>query len=177
MDKKIHIVGGAGSGKTTLAKRLAVRLGCASYDLDRIGWRNHHKVPLPERLDAIETILSQPCWITEGVFLWWTGILFENADRIVWLDIPFRLAAWRIVKRHILASWRRENLHPGIINLIKFLDGVGRGYYCRPAVEPESPDDDFAITRDATAGILASYGEKVVHCQNQSDVYRFLSTV
>jgi adenylate kinase family enzyme len=176
MVNKIHIIGGAGSGKTTLAKRLSERLGCPSYDLDLVGWKEHQKVPLPERLKAIDAILSQPSWITEGIFLWWTESLFENADLILWLDFPFRVAAWRILKRHFLASWRGDNPHSGILNLINFLDGVGRGYYQRPPVGPESIDDDLAITRAATASVLAGYRRKLIRCKDQGEIDRFLST-
>jgi hypothetical protein len=174
MDRKIHIIGGPGCGKTTLARLLSDQLGCPSHDLDLVGWCDHRKVPLPERLQEIETILSQPSWVAEGIFLWWTEALFENADWILWLDLPFRVAAWRIFKRHILADWRGDNPHSGVLNLITFLDGVGRGYYRRPAVAPDSPDDDLAITRAATAAVLAGFGNKVVHCRNQKDVDSFL---
>lgn len=174
MYKKIHIIGGAGSGKTTLANLLSDRLGFPNFDLDQIGWCAHQKVPLDTRLDEIAEIISLPGWITEGVFLWWTDALLQEAAIILWLDIPFRVAAWRILKRHVLASMRRNNPYPGIVNLIKFLHGVGTGYYGRPAVQPESQDDDFAITRAATENILNKYRDKVAHCRNQSEVDKFL---
>jgi adenylate kinase family enzyme len=172
--EKIHIIGGAGSGKTTLANLLSDRLGFPNFDLDKIGWRAHQKVPLDARLEVIDEILSRHRWITEGVFLWWTYALLEVADVIVWLDIPFRVAAWRIFKRHIIASIQRNNPHPGIINLFKFLHGVGTGYYKRPAIQPESRDDDFAITRAATEDLLKKYPDKVAHCRNQGEADKFL---
>ena len=88
MHKKIHIIGGAGSGKTTLANLLSDRLSYPCFDLDQIGWRDHHKVFLDDRIEAIEEIISRPNWITEGVFLWWTDALLDAVDVIVWLDIP-----------------------------------------------------------------------------------------
>ena len=35
---RIHIIGGAGSGKTTLARRLGTLLDAPYYDLDEIGY-------------------------------------------------------------------------------------------------------------------------------------------
>ena len=37
---KIHIVGGPGSGKSFLAKKLSRELGIPHYDLDDIQWVN-----------------------------------------------------------------------------------------------------------------------------------------
>ena len=43
--KRIHIIGNlAGAGKTTLARRLGMRLGIPIYDLDAIHTREHMKV-------------------------------------------------------------------------------------------------------------------------------------
>lgn len=35
---RIHIIGGPGSGKTTLARRIASRLKIPFYEMDVIGW-------------------------------------------------------------------------------------------------------------------------------------------
>lgn len=41
---KIHIIGGSGSGKTYLAKKLSAELNIAHYDLDDIQWDNNAKI-------------------------------------------------------------------------------------------------------------------------------------
>ena len=166
-------MGGAGSGKTTLARWLTAALDYPCYELDQVGWTAVGKVPLSQRLTTIEQIASQPNWITEGAFLWWTDRLLAEADVIVWLDLPFPITSWRIIKRHILASWRGNNPHAGIMNLLRFIVGVGQSYYRQEPIQPQGPDDDFAITRAATRQILSHYHYKLIHCRQQREIEQF----
>ncbi|MBV9281848.1 MAG: hypothetical protein JOZ41_17355 [Chloroflexi bacterium] len=169
-------MGGSGSGKTTLARRLAACLEAPVYDLDEIGYEGGAgpKRPLEVRLADVARIAAQPAWVTEGVFLWWTDELLDRADVIVWLDIPWRVAAWRIVRRHLGASRAGHNRHPGLRRLIRFLLWV-RAYHTATApAPPTAPDDDSAVNRAATAAHLAPYSSKLVHCRRPSDVTAFL---
>jgi adenylate kinase family enzyme len=175
--RRVHIIGGAGSGKTTLAKWFRDKCGIPCYDLDQIGWDAAGKVPLDQRMAAIDAILPQPAWATEGAFLWWTDPLLEHAEIIVWLDLPFPLNAYRMVKRHILADLRGNNPHAGYRNLFDFMSGVGRRHYMRRPLAPKAPDDDFAITRAATQQILARYSAKLVRCRSPRDVRMVQATI
>ena len=170
-------MGGAGSGKTTLARQISERLGCPCYHLDQIGWGTEGKRSLAARLADIERIVDQPAWVSEGSFLWWTDLLLQTADVIVWLDLPFRINAWRMVKRHVQLSLAGTNPHPGMLNLLRFMWGVRQRYKAKVPLIPQAPDDDFAITRVATAQILAGYTEKLVHCRSPREVKLFLRNV
>lgn len=172
--QRIHIIGGAGSGKTTLARQLSERLGFPCYHLDQIGWDKAGKRPLALRLADLERIIEQPAWISEGSFLWWTEVLMQTADVIIWLDLPFRINGWRIVKRHILLSIAGTNPHPGTLNLLHFTWGVYRRYKATVPLIPRAPDDDVAITRIATAQVLQGYTDKVRRCRSPRDVKRLL---
>jgi hypothetical protein len=171
--RKFHIIGGAGTGKTTLGNWLANQLDCPHYDLDQVGWGPKGKVPLEQRFESVDRILKLSSWVTEGIFLWWTDPLLDAADAIVWLDLPFPLTAWRMVKRHILADLRGNNPHPGYGNLLKLVSHMAKQHYRQEPLEPAGPDDDFAVTRAATVGILRGYSEKVVHCRTQGNVESF----
>jgi hypothetical protein len=87
---KIHIIGPSGAGKSTLAADLGARLHLPVHPLDPIAFLDTRWSirPLPEKVEAIEKILQQPGWITEGGHLRWTEPLLEAADIIVWLDVP-----------------------------------------------------------------------------------------
>ena len=122
-------------------------------------------------------IASKPTWVTEGIFLWWIDDLLEAADIIVWLDAPWRVAAWRIVKRHVLASLRGANRHPGLLNLLSFLQWSRRYNVSHSIQRPSAPDDDGAITRFHTSRELAGYANKVVRCSCTSEVDEFVARI
>jgi adenylate kinase family enzyme len=85
--KKIHIIGGPGSGKSYLAKKLSGRYSIPCYDLDDIFWdknqREYIRTPEEARQKKLSTILKNDSWIIEGVYYKWLADSFEDADKIV----------------------------------------------------------------------------------------------
>lgn len=174
--RRVHVIGGAGSGKTTLARRLAAHLEAPVCDLDQVGYEGGAGAsrPLTARLEDVHRIAAQPAWVTEGAFLWWTDELLAAADLIVWLDLPFRTAAARIVRRHARAEWRGDNRHPGWMRMLRLVGNVRRYHLASFPTEPRAPDDDPAITRIATEGRLRPYGGKLISCRTPRDIDNFL---
>ena len=172
---RIHIVGSAGSGKTTLARQLSAQLAAPCYDLDEIAYVGGYgaKIPLETRLASLQPILAQPAWVTEGAFLWWTAALMDAADLIVWLDMPVYVNGWRIVTRHVRLSWAGTNRHPGFVKMVRFLVHVLRKQMRNTPIIPKAPDDDAATTRAATGEFLRAFQHKTIHCRRPADVARF----
>jgi adenylate kinase family enzyme len=175
--RKVHIVGGAGSGKTTLACLLSEELGVPAYDLDTVGYEEGAgpKRPLQAKLADVQRIANQRGWVTEGVFLGWTEELFQRSDAIIWLDLPFSLAAWRIFLRHLKGELAGTNQHPGWRTLGRFLWDVRR-YHTSESLEPRALDDDAAVTRDATERALQPWSSKVLVCHRSADVRQLMAS-
>jgi adenylate kinase family enzyme len=152
----VHIVGLAGSGKTTLACWLADHLKLERHDLDWIVYDNDGERRTAEIEQRIETLMGFDGWVTEGAYGEpWLGPLLEGADRIVWLDVALTRCLFRMVKRHVAAELRRSNKHPGWRRLFRFMN------YTR-----DSADDQ----RRRTAELLAPHHEKVRRCRSSRDV-------
>lgn len=103
--KRILIIGGPASGKSTLALRLARELGLPSIALDRYFWDDqveHFGVRRePANRDRLlAAAVAENAWVMEGVYWNWTQAAFERAEHIVFLDRPAWLRHWRLVKRH-----------------------------------------------------------------------------
>ena len=164
---RIHIIGGPGSGKTTLARRLAARLDVPFYEMDVIGWEGGAGAarPLEARLADVSRIAAQPGWVTEGSFIGWTDELLRAADTIVWLDLPWRIAAWRVLIRHMRASLAGTNRHRGLLKLWRFLGDVWQYYHSK------DPADEGVVR---IAAHLEPYMHKVVRCRRPSQVAAFL---
>ena len=111
---RIHIVGGSGTGKTTMALRLSTALGLPAFHLDEIAAAHPEANPSEDRARLAVQIAGSPEWVTEGIHVGWTDSLFRNADVIVWLDdVGWRSAAGRVIRRFTsgsIAETRRRGL-------------------------------------------------------------------
>ncbi len=176
--RRIHIVGGPGSGKTTVALDLGRRLGVPTYDLDEVGYEGGagDRRPLDARLADVCAIAAQPGWVTEGVFLGWTDELLRAADVVLWLDVPWRVAARHIIARHVRASLAGTNRHPGILRLLRFLR-IAKRYYGSSEAGPVVLDNDGNNSRASTSGHLEPFRGKVVHCRSADEVETFLASL
>tara|TARA_Y100000310_G_C20470142_1_gene709584 strand:- start:195 stop:683 length:489 start_codon:yes stop_codon:yes gene_type:complete len=103
--KKIHIIGGQGSGKTYLAKKLSEKLKIAHQDLDRIVYKGKDfliKWSLEKRKERLEKILSRKQWVLEGAYTSeWINPVIKRADLILILDINSFIARKRVISRYL----------------------------------------------------------------------------
>lgn len=97
---KIVIIGGPGTGKTTLAKNLASLLSITSYSLDDIKFNNNWKPKDTKEVDfQINNLLKKEQWIIEGNHLRNLELILEECDFVIFLDFPMELQVKGIFKR------------------------------------------------------------------------------
>ena len=198
---KIQILGGPGSGKTTLGAEIGTRFDLPFYEADVLGMKNGTSHPAWIQ-EAFE-IISLPGWVIEGGALIWNDHILDHADYIVLLEVPWRTAAYRIVRRHIVKNLQGINPYPGISSLLSFLMDSRRYYInqCRPdlvevmnrcleeqrtSIEPL--DAERLLVRLETYGIeiirpptaafvrqyLERYKQKLILVRNNADRVRLL---
>ena len=185
---RIHIIGGPGSGKTTLARELAVYLEIEAYELDKIAFTgpDFEDRPLAERIADVHAIASRPAWITEGLFVQWTDELLTEASIIVWLDhVNWERSTWRITKRFVRLAIREVKKRQGLQKFTRFTDYArhmkqlvqslfaSRAYY---GGYP-SKSTHRIESRPITAAFLKPYKEKVIHCYNDESVEAFIEYI
>ena len=161
---RIHIIGIAGSGKTTLARWAVVTFGVEAFDLDHVVYDfEAGERPAAEIVRHIDDIRRLAGWVTEGAYRdAWLKPLLDDATAIVWLDASLPTAIFRMVKRHARAELARNNLHPGWIRLVRFLN------YNRTTAE---------VQRAETIELLAPYSTKLWRCRSTRDVTAFKARI
>ena len=104
--RRIAILGGAGAGKSTLARRLGEALGLPVIHLDLLaygpGWSRRSAAALQADLAPA---LEPGAWIVEGTYGEASALTLPAADLVLWLDQPVLL--------RLLRAWRKTVIHRG----------------------------------------------------------------
>ncbi|MEW6217285.1 MAG: shikimate kinase [Candidatus Bipolaricaulota bacterium] len=112
--QRISVVGTSGSGKTTVGRAIADRLGLPFVELDALawlpGWTNR---PLAELRELVDERTRGPTWVVDGNYSKVRDLVWGRADTVVWLDYPFRHVFGQLLRRTIRRSLRREELWNG----------------------------------------------------------------
>ena len=173
--RRVHITGGPGGGKTTLPKQIAASLNSPCYELDAITLRpsNRPGKPFSEMANEALRIAESDRWVSDGAFFDWTEPLFRHADLVVWLDLPWRVASYRILSRHIRATIARDNPFPGWRSLWRFWRWSRRYYHDQ--VDGGLNEWGTPITRRTTASLLEPYERKLKVCRTTGDIAELLT--
>lgn len=114
--KRVSVIGSSGSGKTTVARALAERLGSRHLELDSLfhlpGWRQKEDEQF--RAEVAEFARAKR-WVIDGNYTSHgvADIVWPLADTIVWLDPPRRVVMTRVIRRTLRRVITRQELWNG----------------------------------------------------------------
>lgn len=100
--KRILIIGGNGSGKTTMARQLAGITGLPLCHLDALYWTDHWQPR--ERssfLALLQTELEKPEWILDGNMKRTLPLRLQYCDTVIYLDFWGVRCFFGVIKRLI----------------------------------------------------------------------------
>ena len=126
MQRRVAIIGNAGSGKTFLAQKLAAARDAPVIDLDALFWKPpgqyKTKRPVEEVLAVLEEKRRGDAWIVEGVYGELVLPFLERTQLLLWLDLPWEVCRARIEKRHIdrCGEDQRQELSSWLAELIEY---------------------------------------------------------
>ena len=97
--------GVTGSGKTTLAARLAQQTGLPWHSVDDLTWQpGWVEVPVDEQRRRIAAICAGQRWILDTAYSRWLDLVLPRVELIVALDYPRWLSLGRLVRRSVMRA-------------------------------------------------------------------------
>lgn len=112
--RRVWVVGNSGSGKSTVARRIADRLGTQWVELDAIfhlpGWQELDVLTFRA---TVAHIVAGDGWVVDGNYSAVADLIRARADTIVWLDLQRSEVMQQLLRRTLSRMARREELWNG----------------------------------------------------------------
>jgi len=98
--ERILIIGNAGAGKSTFARKLSAQTGIPLVHLDRLYWCGEWEHVSREEFDnALQEALEKPRWIIDGNFNRTIPYRLKYCDHVFFFDLPAWVCLWGITQR------------------------------------------------------------------------------
>ena len=111
---RINVTGTTGSGKTTMARNLARRLGVPHVELDALHWDpNWTEAPNEVFRERTSKALSGDEWVVDGNYSAVRDIVWSRANMVVWLDYSLPVILVQLWRRSIKRLVSQEELWSG----------------------------------------------------------------
>ncbi len=110
MSVRILIIGSSCSGKTTLGGKLAREFDGKHIDLDDLAWLpNWQQEERPKLESKIKAAIDGvDTWVISGSYSYTWAITMPRATHIVFLDLPYPVLLWRLIRRSFRRHFKKE---------------------------------------------------------------------
>ena len=97
---KIAVVGISGSGKSTVARKLAEKTDLPLFHMDQLFWKgNWEAIPEADYLIGHKELINKPKWIIEGYVDEKMSDRLKMADLVLYLDYSGVRSVWHVLRR------------------------------------------------------------------------------
>ena len=143
LPRRVWICGLSGSGKTTVARRVATILDVPHVELDALHWRHRPDWGMPsdeEFLPEVREATAGDAWVVEGNYSRSRDIFWPRVELMVWLDLPLRTTCWRVLSADAAAGSTKGSASLGRAagDRSKCAADLGRAGALEPAGVPAS---------------------------------------
>ncbi|MFD6091061.1 AAA family ATPase [Oerskovia sp. NPDC060338] len=109
---RILVAGVSGSGKTTLARRLAARLDLPHTEIDAL-FHGPDWTPRATFVEDVRAAVGQEAFVMEWQYRAVRPLLLDEAELVVWLDLPTLTTMRQVVTRTVRRARHKEVLWNG----------------------------------------------------------------
>lgn len=168
MTRVLVTASASGSGKTTVGRGLAARLGVPFVELDAlVHGPNWTEIPDDELRRLLQPVLAEEGWVVDGGYRRKIGdLVFRHADLVVWIDLPLHVWLPRLLRRTLRRIRRHEEIWNGNRETVR------GAIWGRDALIPYAIRAHYSRRRRYPTE-LATY--PTVRLRTQAEVDRFLS--
>lgn len=111
---RLNVVGTSGSGKSTFSKRIAEQFNIPYVELDALHWKANWAESTNEELfSKLEEALLSDEWILDGNYTRTQSIKWKRAEIVVYLDLPFHIVLYRVIRRSFIRGLKGTKLWAG----------------------------------------------------------------
>jgi adenylate kinase family enzyme len=112
--RRIAVVGATSSGKSTLAQKLAQKINADYIELDAFYWEpNWTPATMFDFFVRVEEAIQADAWVAAGNYRLVRDLIWDKAEAVIWLDYPFHIVFWRLLKRTVRRAVTQEELWNG----------------------------------------------------------------
>ncbi|HEA46415.1 MAG TPA: hypothetical protein ENH99_01395 [Candidatus Pacearchaeota archaeon] len=167
---RILIVGGIGSGKTTLANKLSKILNIKHYELDNIAYKTRDvwvKFGYPERKKKLNKIFKRKTWILEGFYSTpWTLSVYKKADLVIILEVKKTKAKIRVFKRFLKRKFlmkKNKKVNKSLKGVIKIIKHINLERYEKKIKKAK--------------GMAKKHSKKYMILKNKKEINNFIKEI